>query len=84
MKRKSAAQAYLDKDEMEAARVELDEAKAGFWAAESDLGDLGLMLLRFAAKHQRDALRDLIAEVLRGEFRDLVQAIAGERRGRRG
>lgn len=48
----------------EAAEDERREAAADFWAAEEELVDLFLMLLRLSVKHQPDALRLYLAELV--------------------
>ena len=46
-----------------------------FWAAESQLADLLILLLRIAVKHQPDLLRLYIAEVLRPELNPILDAL---------
>ncbi len=60
----------------EAAEAERRDAAGESWAAESDLADLLLLLLRHARRHQPDALRDLLADVLRPELAPLAEAVA--------
>ena len=63
-------------EDYEAAEAERREANGDFWAAESDLAELGLMLLRLALKHNPEAVRLYLAEALRPELETLAAAIA--------
>jgi hypothetical protein len=73
---------YNRQGDREAAEAESQAAAAEFWAAESELADLLLMLLRLALRHQPDALRDYLTEALRPELEALADGIA-ELEGRR-
>ncbi len=58
-----------------AAEAERDGAAAEFWAAGEDLAQLLLLLLRYAAKHQPQALTAALAEALKPELDGLADAI---------
>ncbi len=60
----------------EAAEAERREAAGEFHAGGSDLADLLLLLLRMAARHEPDALRTALVELLRPELAPLVSALA--------
>lgn len=68
--------------ELEAAEAERREAAGEFWAAGQDLADLLLLLFRYALKHQPDALRALLLEVLRPDLTELAEGIANLEGGR--
>jgi len=59
----------------EAAEWERLEAAGNFWAAEADLADLLLLLLRLALRHQPAALAQYLSQALREELKTLADAI---------
>jgi hypothetical protein len=63
-------------EDYEAAAAERREIAGEFRAAESALADLGLMFLRVAAKHEPDAARLYLLDLLRPELEELAQGIA--------
>ncbi len=62
-----------DREQAEAARR---EAAGDFWAAESALAQLFLMMLHNSTKHEREATRNYLRELLREEFAELAAAVA--------
>jgi hypothetical protein len=60
----------------EAAEAERRDAVGDFWAAEDDLADLLLLLIRCCEQHRPDVLRLYLAEVLRTELEPIVDALA--------
>jgi hypothetical protein len=71
-RRAQRAQTIADYDDADAERCEI----AGeFWAAEEDLAQLVLMLLRIALRHQPEALRMYLADALAPELDGLADAI---------
>jgi len=58
-----------------AAEWERLEAAGDFTAAEMDLADLLLMLLRLALRHQPAALTQYLSQALRNELQPLADAI---------
>ena len=62
--------------EREAAEAERRDAAGEFWGAGEDLAQLLLLLLRYAAEHQPEALAAALAEALRPELGPLAEAIA--------
>jgi hypothetical protein len=63
-------------EDYEAAEAERCEIAGEFWAAESELADLCLLLLRLALRHQPDALCLYLAEALRTELEPLAESLA--------
>lgn len=75
-RRAFTAGVYDRQGHREAAEAERAEAAGNFWAAEADLADLLLLLLRAAARHQPDALRLRLGQALRTELEPLAEAVA--------
>jgi hypothetical protein len=62
-------------EEREAAGLERQEAAGDFWAAEWDLTELLLLLIRLALRHQPDVLAQYLREALREELEALADAV---------
>jgi hypothetical protein len=69
-------------EDYEAAAAERRAIAGEFRAAESALADLGLMFLRVAARHEPDAARVYLLDLLRPELEEMAQGIA-KLKGRR-
>src|SRR5262249_39523235 len=63
-------------EDREAAESERREAAGDFWAAEVDLAELLLMLLRLAFRHQPHALCRYLSNALAPELEPLAGALA--------
>ncbi len=66
----------IDRAQIAAAHAECDEAKGDFWAAGQQLADLLLLLWRYAIRHQPDALRDLVKQIIGPLVTPIAQAVA--------
>jgi hypothetical protein len=71
--RMKTAATFADREQAEAERR---EANGDFWAAEEDLADLLLLLLRYTLVHRPDALRFYLTEALRPELEAIIEIIA--------
>jgi hypothetical protein len=60
----------------EQAEEEARAAEGDYWAAEMELADLVLLLLRQATAHRRDALRMYLLEILGDEIVEIAVAAA--------
>jgi hypothetical protein len=65
----------------EAAEHERRDIAGEFWRAGSDRGELFLLLLRYAVRHQPEALAALLAQALRRELDQLADAVVALERG---
>jgi hypothetical protein len=63
-------------EDREAAEWERLEAAGDFWACESDLAHLFLLLIRTCLRHEPAALALYLAEALRSELEPLATALA--------
>jgi hypothetical protein len=63
-------------EDREVAEEERREAAGDFWAAEADLADFLLLLLRVALRHQPDALTRYLVQALRPELESLADVLA--------
>ncbi len=67
--------------EREAAEAERRAAAGDFWTAGQQLAELFLLLLRYAKRHQPEAVRVYLVDLLQPELNELAEAIATRRRG---
>jgi hypothetical protein len=78
-RRHRLAPTLADREQAEAARR---EALGRFWLAGEELGDLLLLMLRYAEAHRPEALRYYLAELLRPERSPVTEAVVRLEKGR--
>jgi hypothetical protein len=77
-RRANTAAIYARDGDREAALSERDDALADFFGAERALGELLLLLLRTAVRHDSGTLRDYILDLIRDDVVDIALAVSRE------